>query len=299
MHKEYFVRIVILNYRSAHATIGLVKSLLYQNYKNYEIVVVDNFSGSDDVKILRANLPSEVNLVVSKENGGYSKGNNLGMRLKTNKLCDYFMILNSDVEIRDSDFLGKLLNTFDNHEFSNVYAVSPLVNTSHSTVSVGYQYQVRKILAPYKMVLVHLGLINFLTRSFLSEYLYFNEMPFDKKIMKCDSINGAAFLVKKEVIEEIGFLDECTFLYMEELILGFQIKKLNGFCALNGNCIVDHVQGLSTGSSVKSYNFRMEKYKLDSLMYFLKEYVELNVVVRSLFYCVKLFEMLVKFILRS
>ncbi len=294
--KEPRVRIIVLNYNSANCTLAVVKSILNQSYNNFEIIVVDNCSLEGDLEILSQELPVSVHLIVSDENCGYSKGNNLGMHYQSGILPDFYLILNSDLVIEDRQLLSTLVVTFSMEEFSHLMAVSPLVNTLTVRANVGYQYQVRRLLPPFHLVLLHLGYFKPFVKKLLANYMYFDKMPFSGKIMLCDSINGAAFIVPRTIMEKLGFLDSGTFLYMEELILGKQIKNIGGVCALNGNCEVKHYQGFSTGSSVEKFNSKMEHFKRKSFIYYLQKYHGINKILLIIFDIAKRFEITLKIV---
>ena len=66
-------------------------------------------------------------------------------------------------------------------------------------------------------------------------------------VYECESINGSCFLVHADFLKEIGFLDEGTFLYFEELILGRQMLDHGRIAVLNAATRVVHQQGRTTG----------------------------------------------------
>lgn len=283
-------RAVILNFNSADYTLRLIRDLRCQCNCNLEIVVVDNASDRNDINCLLNGLDSDVYLVQSKFNGGYAAGNNLGLRLHTNAVPDYYIVLNSDLIIQDKFFVSKLLKSFELDIHQEVMAASPLVRTLHTESPVGYQYQVRRLLSLNGFIIVHLSFFRFFFRSLFETYLYFDSMPFDGRMLLCDTINGASFVIRADVLEQINYLDEGTFLYMEELILGKQIQAIGGVCILNGFCVVDHYQGLTTGSTKSNFKLSMELYKLQSFMYFLKKYFKVNSFLLGFVRVLKIFE---------
>lgn len=288
------IRIIVLNYNSSRTTLALLNSLLNQSYTNFEIVVVDNCSEKLEYDILKEGLPNGVYLVDSPKNEGYSRGNNIGMRFITEIIPDFYLVLNSDLVIENCQLLSILVSTFVLDDSQLLMAVSPLVNTLSVTSDVAYQYQVRRLLSPLQMILVHLSFLKPFVGSLLAHYMYSDKMPFRGKITLCDSINGAAFIVRYSVMENLGFLDPGTFLYMEELILGKQIQNLGGVCGLNGYCEVKHYQGLSTGSRVKLFNSGMEHFKRESFVYFLRKYYGISKYNLYLFNLLKRFDIFLK-----
>lgn len=293
------VRIVILNYQTAAETIALVKQLAQQVFAYLEIVVVDNDSSTDEQTKLSQSLPSYIHLIFSETNLGYAGGNNLGLRLQTGQRPDYQLVLNSDISISDPLFIQKMVDGFKIESQFPILASSPLVNTSSSLSPVGYQIQVRKLLRPYQLIWLSFSLFKKLSPKLFKKYIYAAEQPYDNKYMVCDTINGAAFMIKQGFLEKIGFLDQGTFLFHEELVLGKQIQAACGTCLLNGFVCVEHQQGLSTGSNKKRFNAAMEGHKYQSEVYLYQKYYQLSPIGLKLFGLLKEAEILVKSILRK
>lgn len=89
------IAIVILNYNGRPLLEAYLPSVLVATYPNKSIWVVDNCSTDDSVSWLRQHHPA-INLVVNKENGGFAKGYNEGLK---DIKADYYLLLNSDVKV--------------------------------------------------------------------------------------------------------------------------------------------------------------------------------------------------------
>lgn len=277
------VRLIVLNFNTASLTIKLVSNLQKQQYNNFEIVVVDNSSSIHDQQLLTDSLPSSIYLIMSKTNLGYSGGNNLGMRYISEVNPDYYFILNSDVAIKDDFLIQKLVEGFKIQSSLPIFAQSPLINTLSSQKPVGLQIQVRRLLSPLKLFLLSFSLCKKLLPGSFNSFIYNSEMPFDNKYMICDSINGAAFMVKADFMKSIDYLDDNVFLYHEEMILAKQINDNRGACLLNGFLQVDHFQGVSTGSNLSHFDAKMERLKFHSEAYFFRKYLYVNPIIILLF----------------
>ncbi|WP_418263904.1 glycosyltransferase family 2 protein [Flavobacterium faecale] len=275
---ECFIRIVILNYNESKYTISLIDQLRNQTFLNWEIVVVDNCSREDQVVLLKENLPSDVFAIFSEENLGYAKGNNLGLKYSGINEIDYFLVLNNDLIIEDEKFIEELIKGMIAYERDNVVASSPIVNTVSTKIPLEDQIQVRRVLSLRSTFLINIPLFKLFTKNIESKFLYKKNMPFLNKYMKCDSINGAAFIIESEFIKSNNYLDDGTFLYYEEIILGKQIKNAGNTCLLNGFTFVDHLQGISTKSSTNNISVKMERLKYKSSLYYLKKYENMNTI---------------------
>lgn len=288
------VRIIVLNYNTANLTIKLINKLQRQVYDYFEIIVVDNSCAIDQQELLDSFLPSSIFFIKSKTNLGYSGGNNLGMKYSSGFEPDYFLILNSDLEIADNFLIQKLVNGFKIHSSLPIFAQSPLINTLSNKKPVGLQIQVRKLLSTLKLYLLSFSLFKKLFPIFFNSFVYKSEMPFENKYMICDTINGAAFIIKAEFMRNINYLDQNVFLYHEEMILGKQIQNAGGICLLNGFTEVSHLQGCSTKSSANQFNVKMERYKYLSEAYFFAEYLKINKFSIKIFMTLKEIELYLK-----
>lgn len=277
--EEKRVRVVVLNYNQAEYTISTVGYLLNQNYKNFEIIVVDNASEQSEVLLLENRLPNNVQLIKSNVNLGYAKGNNLGCRFHLNTAIDYYLILNNDVIIEDNDFITKQVKSIELNLNNNVVAASPIVDTISTKIEIENQIQVRRVLSFIQQLIVNSPFLNKFFILIFNKYIYKNEMPFLNKYTFCDSINGAAFIIKANVFKSNDFFDEGTFLFYEELTLGNQLVNSGYSCVLDGFTQIKHLQGVSTNSNRGSYNLRMEFEKLKSELYLFKKYYNVPIAV--------------------
>ncbi len=276
LNSKVFVRIVILNYNESDFTISLIEQLSHQSFKNFDIIVVDNNSVDLQKQKLRDGINKEV-IIFSKSNLGYAAGNNLGLKYNDGKKVDYYLVLNNDLIIEDDNFILTLLDGMILKKDTGVVASSPLIDTISTNIPIENQIQVRKLLPKFQTFLINIPIFKFITNRWLKrEFLYMDDMPFLNKHLICDSINGAAFIIDASFIKVNNYLDEGTFLYYEELILGKQIQLVKKTCLLNGNTYVKHLQGVSSKSNTQNINIKMERFKYKSSLYYLNKYENLG-----------------------
>ncbi|MDF0718812.1 glycosyltransferase family 2 protein [Kaistella sp. PBT33-4] len=295
---EWYIRIVILNYNEPQFTADLVNQLGKQTYTNTEIVVVDNASEPQHREMLHRLLPPHVYTIYSPLNIGYSRGNNLGLRLPSSREIDYHLVLNNDIVIEDPDFIRKMAEGLNHNAPAGAVAGSPLVNTVASAVLQEQQIQVRRVLSKNQMFKLATPVFTPFIRKLTDHFVYRSELPYRGKYMICDSVNGAAFIIEDKFLRDIDFLDEGTFLYYEELILGRQIKDLGKTCFLNGYTEIKHLQGVSTKSRGRQINVQMERYKYESTLYYLKKYEGIGIFAQKLFILLNEFSIVLKKLLR-
>lgn len=295
MNKAVFVRITILNYNESNYTLELVEQLKNQTFQNFETVVVDNASNAKEKKIL-SQLPQDVTVLYSDENLGYARGNNIGLKYKGVAEPDFHLVLNNDLIIEDPEFILKMVEGIQTNR--NVVASSPLVDTLSTGKQLHEQIQVRRILPPSAMFKLSTPIFTPFINKLTDHFLYRDQMPYLNKYLFCDSINGAAFMINNQFLQENNYLDEGTFLYFEELILGRQIINQNKTCLLNGFTSVKHLQGVSTKSSGKKINTKMERFKYESALYYLKKYDRIGFAQEKLFILLNELSIIAKKILK-
>lgn len=89
------VTVVVLNWNRWPDTLDCLASLQYQDYPNFNVLVVDNDSTDDSVEQIRAAMP-EIELLQSGANLGFGGGCNVGIRRALADGADYVWLINSD-----------------------------------------------------------------------------------------------------------------------------------------------------------------------------------------------------------
>lgn len=100
---------IILNYNDSATTVGLVREL--EEYQCIDdIVVVDNHSSDEDwTELRRLTMGLRVHLIRTKENGGYGRGNQVGINYAVKRFSpDYIMIANPDIHVAQTDIMRVL-----------------------------------------------------------------------------------------------------------------------------------------------------------------------------------------------
>jgi len=187
---------VLLNFNSAEDTINCIESINKITYPNIKIVVVDNNSSDNSVEFLKS---SDINfkLILSKDNFGYAKGNNLGIKYALEDSAEYICILNSDVEVEES-FLEPIIKLLSENNETGI--AGPCICDFENKDRV-------QSLGAY--INLYTGLA--MGRNKGSLYSSINE-----SIIDVDYLGGACFVCKKEVFEKIGLIPEIYFLFYEE-----------------------------------------------------------------------------------
>lgn len=191
MNKKPKVSIIILNYNGAELTSNCLDSIYKQDYKNFEIIIVDNGSTESTDKITK-NFPG-IKLIKSKVNLGYAEGNNLGFKRSKGELI---LFLNNDT-IVSKNFLKILVNKITSNYL--IAAVQP------------------KILCYPKTEIIDSVGSDLLNSGFLYHFGH-NKKESQKynKEKEIFSMKGACMLFKKDILETVGVFDKSYFAYFEE-----------------------------------------------------------------------------------
>jgi GT2 family glycosyltransferase len=191
------VGIVILNWNNASDTIECLASFRRLDYPNYHILVVDNGSTDGSVGRIQAEHP-EIEIIETGENLGYAGGNNAGIRQALAQGVEYICILNNDVTVAP-DFLSRLLYVLGENVAAGV--ATPLVAEMANPDRV------------WSLGMMVDG------RTATGTRLHAGERLRDWQVDESDEVDvasGAAMLVKRQVFERVGLLDEAFYLYYEE-----------------------------------------------------------------------------------
>jgi len=288
------VRVVILNFNRPHLTVRCVHSVLGQRNVTIELVVVDNWSNEAQLVELRSALPAGITLLENKVNRGYAAGNNTGLRLQE-KPADFALVLNNDTVLIDPHTISTLVNALRNN--AALAACSPLVHDAECGILPEASIQVRRIPNFWELITVSSAVLRRLPglRRIHRRQVYADARPFPlNTVVPTETINGCCFLIRMSTLEAIGYLDEGTFLYSEELILGFQLRASGFGCALVTQTVVQHEQGASTGTNAAGSNVTGMLRRIRSEIYFARAYLGAGVTATLLIAVVGLFDICCK-----
>ncbi|MBK8943744.1 MAG: glycosyltransferase family 2 protein [Ignavibacteriae bacterium] len=241
--------IIIINWNGLKDTSECLESLKKVDYKNFVVIIVDNNSFGNDVEIIKKEFGDFVKeIIVSKVNLGFSGGNNLGIKYALENGADFILLLNNDT-IVEPDFLTILLDTFNKCKNAGVSAPQiNYYNNKNIVWSVGGQ--ISKI------------------RGSGFAYSDENENQIEKKIREVNFASGCCLLIRKEVFEKIGMLDEKFFLYVEDTDFCFRTIKAGFKIIINPNSKIYHKVGNSTSINLKQIPLY---YETRNRLYFAKK----------------------------
>lgn len=219
------VSIITVNYNQSDVTIALMDSLSKISYPNIEVIVVDNASPSDQPDKIKKLFPA-IQLIKSDKNIGFAGGNNLGIFAAKGK---YMLFINNDTEVV-TDFLEPLVERLEHNP--NIGVVSPKIRFHHHPDIIQY--------AGYTP-------LNYYTmRNNLVGYRTKDEGQFDEGDYTPFG-HGAAMMVPRKVMEEVGLMADIFFLYYEEHDWFERIKAAGFKIYYEPKSLVYHKESISTG----------------------------------------------------
>jgi len=232
------VLVIIVNYKSAKLTLECIRSLESERAGlDLRVIVVENDSGDADV--LRHELVQEhVSLVVAERNGGFAYGNNLGMRhaYESGFIPDYFHLLNPDTRAYPGA-VKKLVEFLDAHPEAGL-AGSSIENADGSDWPIAFRF-------PTLASEIDRGMDFGLITRVLDRWVVSRKMG--KEPQPIDWVPGASLMLRREMVEAVGGLDEQYFLYYEETDFCLKARRAGYTCWYVPDSRIVHIAGQSTG----------------------------------------------------
>jgi len=191
----HLLYIVLLSNNRHEDTLACLASLFQNNYRNFQVIVLDNGSVDGSVDEIRKRY-AQVQIVLLTENLGYAGNNNIGVQMALEQGAEWILILNDDT-VLDATCLTKLMETV---------IADPKIGIAGPMV---YHFAEPEVIQSAGGMLgkywnsFHLGQ-NELDRG---------QFPAPHPV---EWISGCAILVQRAVIEQVGMLDANYFLYWEE-----------------------------------------------------------------------------------
>lgn len=215
--------IIIVTWNTAKITQKCVKTI-NQFIPGQEIIVVDNGSQDDTVKILK-NIKN-VKLIENGANLGFAKANNIGLKFATS---EYIIFMNSDIELIDNSIL-KMIDFLKKNQ--NIGIVGPKFLNPDCT--------------PQASVFPPQTALNAFKEFWLGQSnAYSKYIPKSDNPTEVSYISGGCIAVNKKFFKKIGKWNETYFFYFEDMDLCRQIKKFGKKIYYFPNCQIIHRHGAS------------------------------------------------------
>jgi len=191
------VAIVVLSWNGRDDTLMCLRSLRAVEHEPLDVIVVDNGStdGTDDA--VRAEF-REVDLVRCEENLGFAGGSNVGIACALERGADHVLLLNNDVEV-EPDFVGPLVEEAERRSDAGALCSKILFFKARDRIwFVGARFDPRRA---------------------YGRHIRFRHLddPAETTVSETDRACGAAMLVPRAVLEQVGDFDRELFVYAEDI----------------------------------------------------------------------------------
>ncbi len=217
-----------LYYKSKPILWYCCNSLKNTNYENFKVVVTDDSSTDNSLDYLKKNFP-EVSIIVNKPNGGYTKNINNGIKYALKKYnLDYVLLMNTDVIIKDSNWLKKLVDVGESDK-------------SIGTVGCKYLYPDGR--------LQHAGIEDII----MVRPLGWNTNQAEKynEIKEMPATGGVIFLIKKNTLHKVGLMDENYYMGSDDVDYCLSVRKAGLKVMYDGQVSVIHLEGFTSNAEAK------------------------------------------------
>jgi len=202
--KSPLVVSVILNTNHRQDTLDCLASLKQNSYENHRILVLDNASNDGSVGAIRSSYP-EVQIIELEKNLGYAGNNDEGIKAALDQGADWVFVLNEDTVLA-LDCIERLVTEGENNP--QIGIVGPMV----------YHHNEPNVIqsAGGKMNRFYQGWHRGQNELDCGQYAH---------VEPVDWISGCGIMVRRELIEQVGAIDERFFYYAEEFEWCIRARK--------------------------------------------------------------------------
>ncbi|KHO47129.1 glycosyltransferase family 2 protein [Candidatus Pacearchaeota archaeon] len=212
------------------------------NYKDYKIFLIDDSGKGEIGRKIKKKFKS-IDVTINLENKGFSKSNNLGIKRALKFYNpDYFLLLNDDTEVIDADWLKKMVLEGEKDSQIGVLGCK-IIYPDGSLQNVG---------------------------GYIKKWEIAKELEGSrKKVFEVDHVMGAFMLIKREIINKVGYLDETYSPYLlEDTDYCLNVKK-KGFKVVSVPYVsIIHKKGKSIDSLDKG---EVMKVRMRNDIYFTRK----------------------------
>lgn len=245
--------ILIVNWRTAQLTVDCLASLEPERTGlDFRVLVVDNASGDGSVQVLREAVTRHgwqpwVEVIAAEHNGGFAYGNNVGIRAALARFpgLQYLLLLNPDTLVRPGAVRALLDFVADRPRVGMAGGISEDPDGTRQHCSFRFP-SLPGELATYAGV----GVLDRL----LGRWTILAGKPSEPA--QVDWVSGAFLLLRREVIDQIGLLDEGYFLYFEETDFLLRAHRAGWQCWHVPAARVVHLVGQSSGINDAQGSFK-------------------------------------------
>ncbi len=195
MAKKPTVGIVIVNWNGLEHLKICLPTLTKQSYKPITLYIADNDSADGSIEWIKKEYPSVI-LLENNQNLGFAAGNNVGIERALADMHDYVMLLNNDTEV-PSNVVSRLVEYMERHPRVGIAQPKLLLMDFRDTIDSCGSFFTKT------GFLIHRGCEE-------------KDAPQYNTVKPMFTIKGAAMIMRRAMLVEVGDLDPDFFAYFEE-----------------------------------------------------------------------------------
>ena len=217
--------IITVNFNGLNDTCALIESIPFN--ERMEMIVVDNASKDDEASSIQQRYP-QVKVIRSEKNLGFAGGNNLGIKEAKGK---YLFLINNDTVFKDFKVQGLIDRLASSPQTA---IVCPKIRFAWGTNPIQFAGY-----TPLSIITIRNSAIGFGEEDH-GQYDAPHPTPY---------AHGAAMLIKREAMKEVGLMPECYFLYYEEIDWSMMFTRAGYDIWYDPACTIFHKESQSTGQN--------------------------------------------------
>jgi len=238
---------------------------------SYEVIVVDNASSDHSVQMIEKEFPN-VKLVVNKDNLGFSKANNLGIK-KASK-SRYVLFLNPDT-VLNKGTIEHMIKFMDKHPDAGASTCKVIMSNGKIDDATH-----RGFPTPWNAFAHFSGISKVMPNSTLLNGYYLGWKDIDK-VHEIDALAGAFMLVRYGAGEDVGWWDEDYFFYGEDIDFCYMLKQKGWKIYYVPDVSIFHHKGVSGGikeisktisTATKETKTRITKSRFNAMKIFYRKH---------------------------
>lgn len=238
------LHVCIVNWRTAGLTVDCLESIAAERAQvRLRVFVVDNASGDGSFEQIAAAIRGNgwgewAQVIAAERNGGFAYGNNVAIRAsrKADPAVPFVLLLNPDTVVRPGAF-RVLIDFMTTHpEVGLAGGRSEDPDGTPQSCCFRFPTPASEFVGRARLGMLHRILGHWNT-----------DLGIPEQPLQVDWVSGAVLMIRQEVFEQIGLLDEAYFLYFEETDFILRARRAGWTCWHVPECRVVHLVGQSSG----------------------------------------------------
>jgi len=235
MNTNVDISILVISYNTQEMTLACLRSVHEQiRDLSFEIIVIDNNSSDDSVRIITSEFP-DLNLIVCKENLGFARANNLAAEVAKG---NYLLLLNPDTLV-----LNKAINKLHvfacNHPDNRVYGGRTLYGDFSLNPSSCWKKP-----SLWGLFCYATGLVSIFRRNVMFDPESYGSWQRDS-VREVDIVSGCFLLIEKKLWDFLGGFDPLFFMYGEDADLCLRAIEAGARPIITPEATIVHYGGAS------------------------------------------------------